>query len=204
MNEINIDKINFIRNKVKQTKLRAFDAVINAGSGHLGGSFSCAEILCTLYYSGLMKYDAKNPKLEDRDRLILSKGHSNNVLHAILADIGCFSNDELDSYTKNGAMLGGHCDNYVPGIEVTTGALGHGLSIACGVALNSKLKEYKYNVFCIIGDGECQEGSIWEALMFASHHKLGNLIIFVIMYFAYEANLSGVALLRPCLSASLN
>lgn len=171
--------IDFLEKKSKEMKLCAINTVLNAGRGHLGGSLSSADILVMLYYSGVMKYNIKDIKDPLRDRFIMSKGHSNNVFHAILADVGFFDKKELENYTKNNSILGGHCDFEVPGIDASTGALGHGLGIASGMALNAKLNNCDYKVFCVIGDGELQEGSMWEALLFSAHHKLNNLIIYL-------------------------
>jgi transketolase len=164
--------------KVKQLKLTAFEMVVKAGKGHLGGSFSCAEALVALYYE-FMRVFPSDPNCPTRDRFIMSKGHSNAVLYAILADKGFFSPSELDRYTQDGSLLGGHCDSSVPGIEVISGSLGHGLGIGCGIAKAAKLDGKDHRVFVIVGDGEMQEGSIWESLMFASQHKLDNLFLFV-------------------------
>ena len=172
-------QIKYIQDKIKWVKKTAFDMVINAGKGHMGGSFSIVDVLSSLYYGNILKFDAKNPKMKDRDRLILSKGHANNTLYVILADLGFFPMEELNRYTKNGALLGGHCDPIIPGIEVLTGSLGHGLGLACGIAMAAKLNNEDFHTYCIIGDGESQEGSIWEAIMFAAQHKLNNLTVIV-------------------------
>jgi len=164
--------------KTKELKRIAFEMVIKAGKGHLGGSFSCAEILVALYYE-FMHINPSDSKWPKRDRFILSKGHANAVLYAILADLDFFPKEELNKYTQDGALLGGHCDNVVPGIEVITGSLGHGLGIGCGMAKAAKLDNLDHRVFVVVGDGEMQEGSVWEALMFASQHRLNNLYLIV-------------------------
>lgn len=168
-----------LKAKVKYLRRKAFEVVINAGKGHLGGSLSCAEILAVLYYGGILRFDAKNPNWEGRDRFILSKGHAVNTLHVLLADLGFFPDEQLSQFTKDGGILGGHCDNLVPGIEAVGGSLGHGLGIASGMALGFKLNATDYMTFVLMGDGECQEGSVWEAAMFAGHHRLNNLVAFV-------------------------
>jgi transketolase len=165
--------------KAQYLRQRAFKMVMDAGRGHLGGSFSCVEILVSLYYGGILKFDAKNPNWEERDRFIMSKGHSNNTLYVLLADIGFFDKCHLGGFTKDGALLGGHCDRVVPGIDASTGSLGHGLGMGCGVALNAQIEHNDYKTFVVLGDGECQEGSTWEAIAFAGHHKLNNLIAIV-------------------------
>ena len=148
------------------------------GVGHLGGSLSMVELLVTLYYKH-MNVDPKNPQKMGRDRLIVSKGHSGPAVYAVLAEKGYFPKEWLMTLNKPGTNLPSHCDmNRTPGIDMTTGSLGQGFSCAVGIALASKLKKDGANIYTIIGDGESQEGQIWEAAMFASHHKLDNLIAF--------------------------
>ena len=162
--------------KAKFVRKRTFEMVIKARRGHLGGSFSCTELLVSLYYNGYLRFDKTNPKREDRDRLIFSKGHANNTLFVILADLGLVPVTELDNYSQDGSILSQHCDPQVPGVEVVSGSLGHGLGLASGIALGLKLSKNNSITFVIMGDGECQEGSIWEAAMFAAQHKLFNLV----------------------------
>lgn len=162
--------------KAKYIRRRAFEVVLNAGKGHLGGSLSSTEILVALYYGGILNFDPLNHNDPDRDRFIMSKGHSNNCLYIILADLGLIKESDLDSYTQDGSLLGGHCDSHVPGIEIISGSLGHGLGVAAGIAFGAKLSDKGFQTYVVIGDGESQEGSIWEAAMFAAHHKLSNLI----------------------------
>lgn len=148
------------------------------GVGHLGGSLSMVELLVTLYYKH-MNVDPKNPQKAGRDRLIVSKGHSGPAVYAVLAEKGYFPKEWLMTLNKPGTNLPSHCDmNRTPGIDMTTGSLGQGFSCAVGIALASKLKKDGANIYTIIGDGESQEGQIWEAAMFASYHKLDNLIAF--------------------------
>lgn len=148
------------------------------GVGHLGGSLSIVELLVTLY-NNHMNVDPKDPKKEGRDRLVVSKGHSGPAVYAVLADLGYFPKDWLLTLNKPGTNLPSHCDmNRTPGIDMTTGSLGQGFSCAVGIALASKLKSDGAKIYTIIGDGETQEGQIWEAAMFASHKKLNNLIAF--------------------------
>ena len=148
------------------------------GVGHLGGSLSMVELLVTLYYKH-MNVDPKNPQKMGRDRLIVSKGHSGPAVYAVLAEKGYFPKEWLLTLNKPGTNLPSHCDmNRTPGIDMTTGSLGQGFSCAVGIALASKLKKDGANIYTIIGDGESQEGQIWEAAMFASYHKLDNLIAF--------------------------
>jgi len=145
-----------------------------AGSGHPGGSLSCTEILVALYFH-VMNVNPVNPEEVSRDRFILSKGHAAPALYATLARKGFFSQDLLKEFRKFGSPLQGHPDFQTPGIEVSTGSLGQGLSIANGVALSGKMDKKEYRTFVLLGDGECNEGQIWEAAMFSPHHKLKNL-----------------------------
>lgn len=169
-------RYSFLQKKSLLVRQTAFEMVMTAGKGHLGGSFSCTEILVTLYYGGILRFDPKNPQLKNRDRFILSKGHANNTLYVILADLGFFPKKELGRFLQNGGILGGHSDPQVPGMEIVSGSLGHGLGVACGMALGFKIDKKAIKTFVLIGDGECQEGSIWEAALFANQHNLGNII----------------------------
>lgn len=153
--------------------------VAEAGSGHPGGSLSCADILAVLYFS-VMKHSPSDPKNEDRDRFILAKGHAAPALYAALAEAGYFPKEELATLRKLGTRLQGHPDmRLVPGVEVSTGSLGQGLSIACGMACGMKLADNDNTVFTLLGDGECQEGQVWEAAMFAAHRNLDNLVAII-------------------------
>ncbi len=148
------------------------------GVGHIGGSLSITELLVVLYNKH-MNVDPKNPKKEGRDRLVVSKGHSGPAVYAVLADMGYFPKEWLLTLNQPGTNLPSHCDmNRTPGVDMTTGSLGQGFSCAVGIAKASKLRADSATVYTIIGDGETQEGQIWEAAMFASHHKLDNLIAF--------------------------
>jgi len=145
-----------------------------AGSGHTGGSLSMVEILIALYRN-VMKYNPKEPLWPDRDRFILSKGHACPALYAILADCGYFPKKETMSLRKFGTRLQGHPQKGLPGIEISSGSLGQGLSISNGMALSAKMDERKTRIYCLMGDGETNEGQIWEAAMTAAHYKLDNL-----------------------------
>ena len=153
------------------------DQIVAFKNGHLASAFSCVEILLTLYH-GVLNVDPSRPHWPDRDRFILSKGHGVSVLYAILADLGFFPQDWLTA-AQEGNALGGHADRKVPGIDWSTGSLGHGLSVATGMALAAKMDRKDYRVFCLLGDGELQEGAVWEAAMFAGHHQLKNLVVLV-------------------------
>ncbi len=151
----------------------------NAKSGHPGGSLSSADIFTYLYFCE-MNIDAANPQWEDRDRFVLSKGHCCPSLYSILALKGFFDFDELEKLRHVGAMLQGHPDmKSTPGIDMSTGSLGQGISAACGMALSAKINNQDYRVYTVLGDGECEEGQVWEAAMFASHNNLDNLVVIV-------------------------
>lgn len=164
-----------LKDKATQIRLDILNAIKKAGKGHIGGSYSIVDILVTLYYGNIIKFDSRNPQWEERDRFILSKGHAGVALYSVLADLDFFSKEELN-FLNNKKMLGEHPDQFIPGIEVVSGSLGHGLSIASGMALADKFdNKAKRKTFVILGDGECYEGSVWEAANFAAHHKLINL-----------------------------
>jgi transketolase len=151
--------------------------ICRAGSGHLGGSLSLVEIIITLYYR-IMNVNPEEPRWEDRDRLVMSKGHAGPVLYVALADKGFFPKSWLTTLNKDGTRLPSHVDQIqTPGIDMTAGSLGQGLSCACGIALAGKMNKKNYHVFGIIGDGESNEGQIWEASLFAGHNRLDNLVV---------------------------
>ena len=146
---------------------------------HIGSALSCVDILTVLYFK-ILNIDSKNPRSENRDRFILSKGHAGSALYSTLAKRGFFPESELENYCKNGTKLSCHSTRgCLPGVEVSTGSLGHGLPIGAGMALAGKKDGKKHRVFVLMSDGECDEGSNWEAALFASHHKLDNLIAII-------------------------
>lgn len=152
------------------------DMICRSGSGHLGGALSLVEIMITLYWR-ILRVDPANPAWEDRDRLVLSKGHGGPVLYVALAYKGFFDKRMLGTLNADGTLLPSHADRLrTPGVDMTTGSLGQGLSVAAGMALAAKLDGKKHKVFCIIGDGESNEGQLWEAAMFAGHNRLNHLI----------------------------
>lgn len=158
-----------------KVRMGIIEGTYNAKSGHPGGSLSIAELLTYLYFVEL-NVDPQNPKKPDRDRFVLSKGHTAPGLYAALAQRGFFSPDELKNLRKTGKMLQGHPDmKGTPGVDMSTGSLGQGISAACGMALSAKVFGDSYRVYSIMGDGELQEGQVWEAAMFAAHKKLDNL-----------------------------
>ena len=173
---MNIDQLNACANDMRIDIIRM---VTEAGSGHPGGSLSCADILTALYFGDVLEYNVDDPH-GPRDYFILAKGHAAPALYAVLSAAGYIPHDELLTLRKLNARLQGHPDsNVVPGVEVSTGSLGQGLSIGCGVAAGLKLNDDDHAVFALLGDGECQEGQVWEAAMFAAHNKLDNLIAIV-------------------------
>lgn len=154
--------------------------IAEAGSGHPGGSLSCADILAALYFGGVLDHDPERPDWEERDRFILAKGHAAPALYAVLAQAGYFPREELLTLRKLGTRLQGHPDsNLVPGVEVSTGSLGQGLSIAAGAAAGLRLDGAPQTVFALLGDGECQEGQVWEAAMTAAHFALDTVCAIV-------------------------
>ncbi len=165
--------------KAAQVRLNILEAVHAAKSGHPGGSLSIAELI-TYLYNKEMKVDPKNPKWADRDRLVLSKGHTAPALYAILAEQGFFPREELKKLRQVDSFLQGHPDmKHTPGVDMTTGSLGLGISAACGMALAAKIDNKDYRTYAILGDGETEEGQVWEAAMFAAHYKLDNLCVIV-------------------------
>ena len=162
-----------------KARIYALEGIFNAKSGHPGGSLSAADIYTYLYYKE-MNVDPANPSNPDRDRFVLSKGHCCPSLYAVLAMKGFFPIDELPKLRKVGAMLQGHPDmKSTPGIDMSSGSLGQGISAACGMALAGKIDNKDYRVYTLLGDGECEEGQVWEALMFAAHNKLDNLTVII-------------------------
>ena len=173
MNNLELQKI---ANDVREGIVTA---VHSAKAGHPGGSLSAADVFTYLYFEE-MKIDPKNPKMEDRDRFVLSKGHTAPGLYSTLANRGYFPVEDLKTLRKLGSYLQGHpCMNHVPGVDMSTGSLGQGISAAVGMALSAKLDNRDFRVYTLVGDGELQEGQVWEAAMFAGHRKLDNLVVVV-------------------------
>ncbi len=163
----------------KEIRRLTVDCIASLGQGHIGGSLSVVDVLTILYYKH-MNIDPKNPKMEGRDRLVVSKGHAGPGVYATLAHKGYIQKDELLTLNKLHTNLPSHCDmNKTNGVDMTTGSLGQGISCAVGMAVASKIAKDNANIYCIIGDGESQEGQVWEAAMFASHQKLDNFICFL-------------------------
>ena len=163
------DKARYIRNKI-------IDLTVTAGSGHVGGALSMTDVLVVLYYR-VLRIDPMRPDWPERDRFVLSKGHGGLGLYPVLADRGYFPAEELRTYNKLDSRFGMHPDMLkVPGIEMSTGSLGHGLPVAIGMALAARNHRQGYRVFVLMGDGECQEGTVWEAALTAAHYRLGNIV----------------------------
>ena len=169
-------KILELKRIANRIRTNIIEEVYNAKCGHPGGSLSIADIMTYLYFVE-MKVDPKEPKLSDRDRFVLSKGHTAPALYATLAERGFFPEEDLKTLRKTASYLQGHPDmKGVPGVDMSTGSLGQGISTACGMALSSKLDGSPFRVYTILGDGESEEGQVWEAAMFAAHYKLDNLV----------------------------
>ncbi len=172
-------EIKQLRILATKSRIGAILGTFHAKSGHPGGSLSAADLFTYLYYKEL-NVDPRNPQWEDRDRFVLSKGHCCPSLYAVLAMKGFFDWDELTNLRHVGSMLQGHPDmNKTPGVDMSTGSLGQGVSTACGMALAAKLDRKDYRVYTLLGDGEVEEGQVWEAAMFASHNNLDNLVVMV-------------------------
>lgn len=180
MNSLSTSLIEHLEQTALQIRKSVIDSLTAAGSGHLGSSLGLADIFTALYFQHL-HHDPRNPQHPDRDRVILSIGHVAPVLYATLAHAGYFPVEELLTLRKMGSRLQGHPgrDHGLPGLELSAGSLGQGLSVATGIALAGKMDNHRFNCYCIMGDGELQEGSVWEAAMAASHHRLDNLVAIV-------------------------
>lgn len=194
---LDLKKIKELEKKARQIRILIVEMLSKAGSGHPGGSLSSADLLTCLYFS-VMRHNPNDPGWPDRDRFHLSKGHCCPALYAVLAEIGYFSKSELKSLRQFGSMLQGHPDRHTPGIEMCSGSLGQGLSVALGMSLAGKLDDKDYRVYCLMGDGEIQEGNIWEAAMAAAHYRCDNLCA-ILDYngFQIDGRVSEVMSLHP-------
>jgi transketolase len=176
MTEHDLSELNTIARKLRH---HVITMISQAGSGHPGGSLSAADIITALYFK-VMKHDPQKPKWADRDRFILSKGHAAPVLYAALAECGYFPLEWLSTLRKTGTCLQGHTDSLLtPGVDVSAGSLGQGLSVGIGISIAAKMDRKDYHTYVLLGDGECNEGQIWEAAMFAPNRKLNNLTVIV-------------------------
>lgn len=175
----NLDHNGDLRQISREIRKLTVKCIGSLGVGHIGGSLSIVDLLTVLYYK-IMKFDPTDPRMEGRDRFVCSKGHAGPAVYATLANLGFFPTSELSTLNRIHTNLPSHCDmNKTPGIDMTTGSLGQGLSCGVGLALGSKIRGDDAKIYVVIGDGESQEGQIWEAAMFASHNKLDNLFLFV-------------------------
>ena len=172
------DKLEQYRHLATRIRAHCLRMTHRGMSGHLGSMFSMADMLAVLYTS-ILRVDAKNPEWPDRDRFILSKGHGGAAVYAVLAEMGFFPMEWLDTYYLDDGKLSGHISHHVPGVEFSTGSLGHGLPVAVGMALAARKDDKKHRIFCLMSDGDCNEGSTWEALMFAAQHNLDNITVIV-------------------------
>lgn len=176
---MDMQKLEYLQSKALDIRKLTVEMIGRLGVGHIGGALSIVDLLTVLYYD-IAKVDPNSPKDPDRDRIVMSKGHAGPALYSVLADKGYFPIDEIKTLNKPGTNLPSHCDmNKTVGIDMTAGSLGQGLSCAIGMALAAKIDKKDYKVFCILGDGESQEGQVWEALMYAGNMKLDNLVIFI-------------------------
>jgi len=176
--KIDIEELNRLKRIVTEIRVDIIKMLTKAKSGHPGGSLSMVEILVALFCK-CMKFDPKNPKWEGRDRFHLSKGHAAPALYAMFAKVGYFAPEELGKLRQFGSFLQGHPHPKTPGVEVASGSLGQGLSVACGMALADKMDKKDTTIYTVLGDGELQEGQVWEGASFAAHYALDNLIVFV-------------------------
>ena len=174
--ELSIDDLEELANRIR---VHALNMTSKGGSSHIAAVFSMAEIMASLY-GRVMNYNTDNPKWDKRDRFILSKGHAGAGVYAALAESGFFSTDKLKTHYQDGSDLSGHVSHKnVPGVEFSTGSLGHGLPVGTGMAKAAKLDDKNHRIFVVLSDGECDEGSNWEAILFAGHHNLNNLVAIV-------------------------
>ncbi len=173
-------QVSELRQIAKEIRRKSLEIIHRAGSGHPGGSLSAADIMTALYF-GVMRYDSKNPKDPNRDRFVMSKGHATGVFYSVLSRAGYFADEDLVSYRRIDSKLNlsGHPHPKTPGVEIATGSLGQGLSVAHGIALGARLENSDYKVYVLMGDGELQEGQVWEAAMSAAKFNTNNLVAIV-------------------------
>lgn len=162
----------------KKLRLKILDTIYESGKGHIGGAYSCVDILSVLYFGNILNINKNNYKDLNRNKFILSKGHAAIAQYVVLEKLGLITNDDLNRM-NNGGILGEHPDINIPGIEFNTGSLGHGLGVGIGMALTSKLDNIDNRIYVLLGDGECYEGTIWESAILASHLRLNNLVVIV-------------------------
>ena len=168
-----------LEKKAYHLRVEMFEMCVRAKTGHVTSSLSCMDILIALYHGGLLRHNPEDPEWDGRDRLILSKGQGSPALYTVLADVGFFDKRDMDSFAQKDGKFGVHLQNDVPGVEITSGSLGHGFGVAAGIALAAKMNRELFLTYVVVGDGELYEGSMWETAMFASHNSLNNLITIV-------------------------
>jgi transketolase len=173
------DRITALATKSATVRKKMLAMCIDAGTGHVTSSLSCIDILVALYFGGILKYRPRDPSWAGRDRFILSKGQASPALYTVLAEAGFYSERKLGTFARKGGMFGVHLQQDVPGVEITSGSLGHGFGVAAGIALGARMDRELYLTFCLLGDGECYEGSIWETALFAAHNRLNNLVAII-------------------------
>jgi transketolase len=171
-------QITELERKARDVRLVALEYTVAKGKGHLGGTYSCVDLLVALYYGGTLRVDAKRPDWPERDRFILSKGHACLALYSILVDLGFMVRERLESYGEDGG-IGAQLDTSIPGVDWNTGSLGHAVGVAAGMALAARMSRRDSMAFVILGDAEMAEGSVWEAIAFAGDHALGNLVVII-------------------------
>ena len=188
-----LELVEDLEKKARRFRVEIIKMIYNAQSGHPGGSLSAVDILTCLYFHQ-MKIKPEDPSWENRDRFVLSKGHAAPALYVVLAELGYFPKENLSTLRQIGSILQGHPDRRkTPGVEISTGSLGNGLSVGIGIALAAKLSKKDYHTYVLVGDGECDEGEIWEAAMAASKYKLDNLTAFSLGIFLNTARLGAEA-----------
>jgi len=179
MSHLTSEEITLLKEKAKEVRIDILKMITKANSGHTGGSLSVADLLTLLYFKE-MNINPEDPHWQERDRLVLSKGHGAPAMYACLSERGYFPKEELEGLRQAGHMLQGHPDmKHTPGVDMTTGSLGQGISAACGMALASQIDNKNWRVLAVLGDGELEEGEVWEAAMYAAHYKLDHLTAFV-------------------------
>ena len=171
--------LKFLKKKTNQIREDMFEMCVGAGDGHVTSCLSCAEIMTLLFYGGFINHDPKNPEWNGRDRFILSKAQASPIFYSILADRGYFDKEEMSRFAQQDGIFGVHLQSDVPGAEISAGSLGHGFGLASGIALSAKLNRELHLTYCLLGDGELYECSVWETAMFASHNNLNNLVTIV-------------------------
>ncbi|MBI2870514.1 MAG: transketolase [Candidatus Omnitrophica bacterium] len=168
-------EIRDLEEKARRVRLSVLESIVASGKGHIGGTYSCTDLLVALYYAGILRFNFRDPRWPDRDRFLIGKGHACLALYSIFTDLGLLPDARFDTYGQDGG-LGGQLDTSIPGVEYNTGSYGHVLGIAAGIALAAKMDQKSLRAYALMGDAEMYEGSVWEAIVFAGHHKLDRLV----------------------------